>query len=372
MEMSGEDLFRNIKHEDLKLYFRGIFKGRSKKQMIVEISHLLASDESAKKAFYDRFANEIALHPTDLEQVLQCTKPERLRWTEEGKLPVIRYSVFRRGGKDNPVPMFDRWFVENLPEETIEQWKFEYEQQKTDNRKRGAQEALSTRIVNDEIRNAFDEEFNARLERWNAIDQGLAATLSLCYWTMWISRWAKKYKILKKEKPNERYEYMDKALYELKEKALSLLVNNPSAHLSFCLGKPGEKDKGIHFCKDHNESFSCSEMSKMEYYLSDRDEIDECPNCDVDTEHDLLYSLRVCDDRIPNDSFSFHAPYSDYKWIFPDPKELAKVEHEENEFGNFRFGREIRGDEEIGRREKDVAERFNDAYQNYLSYFPQR
>lgn len=61
----------------------------------------------AKKTEIRQFLNQhrqlLALHPTDLQIILGCSKSERIRWTNEGKLTVVGQGEFKYGS----YPTFD-------------------------------------------------------------------------------------------------------------------------------------------------------------------------------------------------------------------------------------------------------------------------
>jgi hypothetical protein len=80
-----------------------------------------------------------------------------------------------------------------------------------------------------------------------------------------------------------------------------------------------------------------------------------------------LYYLIIEDNENKELSFSFHIPYPIGKNIFPSPKELQKVIHEEQE-GMFRFGRTLYQEEKITFKEKEVEKRMEKTLTKYKLY----
>ena len=89
--------------------------------------------------------------PTQLEEYLNITVNERKRWTENKKLPVIEQRSFKKWGKVNYYPVYNRYLVYQITEEQIQNWRKEDEQVKTQNRLKGLEKAKKTKAINDNI-----------------------------------------------------------------------------------------------------------------------------------------------------------------------------------------------------------------------------
>ena len=83
---------------------------KKKEVLLSEVKKSITSDFQIRK-LYKKFAEAMAIHPNDLEEILNITKTERKRWTEEKRLKVALYHVFKKWGKDISVPLYDRYAV---------------------------------------------------------------------------------------------------------------------------------------------------------------------------------------------------------------------------------------------------------------------
>lgn len=100
-----------------------------------------------------------------------------------------------------------------------------------------------------------------------------------------------------------------------------------------------------------------------------RGEMLKCKECCINIQNDYysLFYISIQDDRIKDLKFSFHIPYSLGEEIFPKKEEIKRVEHEE-QYGLFRFGRPLLGNEKIIYTEKFVLKKFNEALVKHRLY----
>ncbi|HEU5367032.1 MAG TPA: hypothetical protein VFU69_01150, partial [Ktedonobacterales bacterium] len=202
----------------------------------------------------------------------------------------------------------------------------------------------------------------------------LVAVLQLAYWTMWVSRWAKEYR-LKGQSALKRapmYQQCSSAWYARKNDAMRLLARTPHASLAFY--RPEEPDKlSLNLCSHHYELKRelCYE-SKWDFYADYRPEVRRCSKCYVEEERDFysLYYLEVRAEPFPDLCFASHLPYPLGKAFWPRPETLPQVDHLEQD-GLFRFGRALLDDEKIIYREQDVLARFEAALADVQQYYPQ-
>ena len=152
---------------------------------------------------------------------------------------------------------------------------------------------------------------------------------SLAFWTVWISRWAKRYQAMgNSTRENE--------LYGLKNNAMKILYKSGMGKLNFY--QPLDPNKiHVRMCDEHWNGIESI----------DEDVAKSCKKCRYNVERDYysLYYLEFFDDHTKN-SYSFHVPYPIGRSFLPNKNFLEKVEHEEKE-GMFRFGRPIYDEEKI-------------------------
>ena len=65
-------------------------KKTSKKNELIDVVYELLDEEQ----LYENLGHKIAYHPKDVEEKLNITKTERLRWQEEGKLKRVMPKVY--------------------------------------------------------------------------------------------------------------------------------------------------------------------------------------------------------------------------------------------------------------------------------------
>jgi hypothetical protein len=337
----------------------------SKEQLGEKILQLIEEDVREEARLLDMFPLELAVKPTELDELLQCTRAERRRWVKEGRIPILEYRPFRKAGRDMLYPVHDRRVVLGIERETIAQWRAEYHARVHEHRRQGMQVAIQQRKANRLVRREFFKSWEETVEQWG--EQGsteLAATLQLAYWTQWASRWAKEnhLKALKGTKHSATYASREKAWYERKNIAMYVLTQTPYARLSFYY--PEEPDKYIlHLCAPHFEQKEEEYYSSIwEFFYANTTLVKQCPDCIFAVEKHFysLYHVEVSAEVFPELSFSFHMPYPIGKRYFPEPATLPSVKHIEQD-GMFRFGRALLDDEKSTHRERDVLTYFENA-----------
>lgn len=220
---------------------------------------------------YKEYTERFALDWKETEELLGCTKTERLRWAEEGKIKVAYRDSFYKYGKTLYAPYYDIISIYEGKEQ-VKRWREEYE--------------------------------------------------------------------------NEMY------LYELKNKSNELLMKSPYTKISFYEPEFPDKYSDLLFCDYHYDLWcelrQLDYIPKWDFFWSFYDGIMKCSSCSVDINKGYysLYHLEVSDSRIDDFSFSFHIPYPIGKKFLSSPRELQRVEHEEQD-GIFRFGRPVFDDEKI-------------------------
>jgi hypothetical protein len=337
----------------------------AKEQLAERLLLVIEADTHEEARLLDAFPLELAVKPTELDELLQCTRAERRRWIKEGRIPILEYRPFRKAGRDMLYPVHDRRVVLAIGQETIAQWRAAYYAQVYEHRRQGMQVAIQQRKVNQLVRRTFFKDWENTVEQWRRQGSAeLAATLQLAYWTQWASRWAKenRLKSIKGTKYSTTYASRERAWYERKTIAMYVLTQTPYARLAFYC--PEEPDKYIlHLCTQHFEQKENEYYASIwEFFYANTTLVKQCPDCVFEVEKHFysLYHVEVSAETFPELSFSFHMPYPIGKRYFPEPTELPAVKHVEQD-GMFRFGRPLLDDEKITHRERDVLTYFEDA-----------
>ncbi|WP_257348931.1 hypothetical protein [Pseudalkalibacillus decolorationis] len=329
------------------------------------------------KRIYQQFPDEFGAHPSTVEMDLNITKTERLRWTEQKKLKVIRYSSFNKWGSTHLYPVYDAYQLKTLSQVKIEKWRAQHKRRVEQNRKKAARKAIETRKQNQILQRAFYEnEWKSMLKQWYILDGKLGSTLQLAYWTTWISRWAKEYQLKARNARTKKGQYEEKKrlFYEMKNDSLQRLILSPFSSTSFYQPTYPDKITYLQFCPHHYDMW-CIErefdyISKWDFYKSEQSEINECPECTVEIEKDYysLFYIVIQSELLKEFRFSFHTPYSIGQPFLPPVTSLPQVSHQERE-GLFRFGRTLIEDEKIIFTEKEVLKNFKKAMQKFELYF---
>lgn len=285
-----------------------------------------------------------------LKELLTCTDTERLRWVKLGYLIPTEFRGISKYGKTLKVPYFDPAYLLTVTKEVIEEWRTKDKGQASINRITGSIIAKQTRKVNSGIIKEFKLRYNELLKLWEKDGERYSSTYRLAYWTVWISRWAKRYQMV-----DRITSFQKKAnFYELKNKAMDLLYKSGLGSLSFYA--PEYPDKvHVHMCEEHWYGIESI----------DEDVAKNCRNCSYSVSKNY-YSLYYQEffDIYSGISFSFHIPFPLGSGFLPPHKLLPKVEHIEEGEGLFRFGRPIADEEKIIYSNTRVLTEFNSAFED--------
>jgi len=336
-----------------------------KEPLMADLIQLVSTNQQEYARLLDTFPQELAVGPTELEELLSCTQLERRRWIKEGKIPVLVYRSFRKAGRDMEYPVHDRRVILHLSQEEIARWRSEHQDQVHVSRQAAAQVAVHSRKANQQTRQHFWLSWQQMIAEWKV--QGspeLAAILNLAFWTTWASRWAKENQLKMRTgiKYAAHYAAQKNAWYARKNEALIMLLQTPYARLHFY--RPPDPHKyTLHLCEEHYElKREGYYQTKWEFLSEHTTMVKQCPECTYEVEKDFysLYYVEVTTEAFPELLFSFHTPYSIGKAWFPAPNTLPRVVHIEQD-GLFRFGRLLTSHEKITYREQDVLEHFEQA-----------
>ncbi len=228
----AEDLSKLRKDEigDLLQLSQKEVNSTKKDTLLSNLLSLINQNDVQLKEVYKKFSKDLGLHPCKVEEYLNISKTERLRWTKENKLKVVGYSSFRKWGKDLEYPLYDAYHIKRISQEDINNWRNRHKKKLEEARKSALQKASETRNKNRAIQKEFYENtWKNLLKEWFLIDGQLGASLQLAYWTMWISRWAKEYQIKSRTARIKADEYLDKKeqFYSLKNEAIKRLALSP-------------------------------------------------------------------------------------------------------------------------------------------------
>ena len=360
--MIDDNLTKSIKTEQLARFLDLPYSRNTKKQEYVELlSAAIKNNPSLQKEYYATFKKELALPPWALEQILNCSKNERIRWGREKKLHILFYKNVRKYGTDIKVPYYDRYQAEfEITPATISLWRNEHDTSVKKSKKAGIIAAKQTRSKNNKIRQQFKLSYETMLTEWKNTEY--PEIIELAYWTMWKNRWAKTNKLKARTANKNAQRYIEKSnkYYNDKEKALMLLTSYSS--ISFYEPKRPDKIK-VHFCQKHYNEISDSmyygQMHTTDMFLQNPKKYLSCPDC-ITEWHKNYYSLYYIVIEHKNYRFSFHVPYIEGSKYLPHEDALPHVHQEEQE-GMFRFGRGVNENEMITHSETFVNKMFSKA-----------
>lgn len=373
MEIGVQRMLRNIDKQDLCDYLgeensRKIKKAEYEKKIIDKIT----SSDFHRKRFLKKFESKNALSPAALEEVLGCTKTERLRWQKEGKLKIVGYDSFKYG----EFPLFSLYQVsEQITPETLDKWREEHKALVVKNRAGQAEKSAATRRKRDAEKEKIMGDLKEMKSQWYGVDCFLSATFELAYWTVWMSRLAKTYQLkaqVGRHSNVEKYLQQSSDCYEMKNKAVFALAKSPYSTISFYRPEEHYKET-LYFCDEHMEMFreerpfyDYGEFNKWDFYYGHKKEINKCPRCIHEKENDYysLYYLKVHNEKFPDTHFSFHTPYGIGLHVLGEPKDLPKVHHQEQD-GMFRFGRPLVDEETYLFTLAFVTKQFRQAMETY-------
>lgn len=328
------------------------------------------------KSFYDEYSEYLALTWKEVEEILDCSKQERLDWTKNELLKVHHYDEIRKFGTIMNVPKYDLIAIFNSKDK-VNQWRITREKEsaliKEINVKKGKEKAKLTREINKKAIEEFEDEFIETKKIWLFFDKEFAITMELAFWTMWISRWAKEYQV--KSINSNRIEFMlkykerSKELYSMKNAANHQLSLSKYAKLSFYESENPHKFE-LYLCQKHYDEWLKEREFRyiplMSFFSDHEKDIISCEKCSC--EHNeyyySLYYVEIGHESIQN-KYSFHIPYPIGVEFLPEINSLFKVYHEEKSEGTFRFGRTLLEDEKIILSEARVIKKFHQAMDEY-------
>ena len=117
-----EHFERRVSREDIADFLAE--RSVSDKWALIErLCERLASDELALRRFHGKFREALALGAYDVEQILGIAKTERVRWTKDGRLPVVYYEPVQKYGRTLQAPQYDALAVGALLPATLDAWR---------------------------------------------------------------------------------------------------------------------------------------------------------------------------------------------------------------------------------------------------------
>jgi len=254
---------------------------------------ILELDKPQLREIVDRYPLNFALEPGALQEMLECTKTERLRWVEQEKLPIVGERSFKYGN----YPVYGMLETIELSESgDIKNWREKHKQEVARNRKKAAQKAAKSRSSCEKQENDIFSLKTAKIT-WEKEDPEKAKFLELAFW---LYNAAQQAKILKDKATRARSKQEQ---YQAEAAELEGLYLE---HLSNLLAAPGI-----------NIIFNLVESPKALSW--------EQGNWRVAEEPPLkgFYSCSLCD-RTNSTKFLFTVDRSTS--IFPNPKKLPLVE----------------------------------------------
>lgn len=350
-------------------------KALRKECLLCKLQGKLKGNDILLKSIFKNHAVKLGMHPNQVEEYLNVTKTERLRWTSQGRLVVVEWVSFKKWGKELKYPLYDTHQIKNIKAKTINDWRREHQQQIKEKRLLAIKKAQQTRFENIQLHKSFfSSKWKVMLVDWYKDNEKLGSSLQLSFWTMWINRWAKEYqhKAYKAKKNTEEYLQKKELFYSMKNEAIQRLTLSPYSSLSFYQPQNPEKITHLEFCahhfdlwKLHRENFGY--LSKFDFYYHNEAVINNCHSCEVDIEENY-YSLYYLAIGYQDYHFSFHTPYPIGLNYLPSKDSLPSISHEKQE-GMFRFGRPLFNEEKIIFSEKEVIKHFNEAIVKFDLYF---
>ncbi len=175
---------------------------------------------------FEKNSVTFGLHPTQLEEILACTKTERKRWTEADYLPVLCYETFKYG----IYPVYDLLGTIAIINQ-VETWREQDRSQKQQRRQQAAQVANQTRRQREEQRQEKFLFLETAKENWGEF----ADVFELAYWTVVAHQVSLQYqeKVKRSKSKGGQYQAIVDELENLKASAIALLVNSQGSSLHF-------------------------------------------------------------------------------------------------------------------------------------------
>jgi hypothetical protein len=344
--------------------------------LISKIINIFQNDPAEEERFLETFEYELAVDPEELDELLGCNPTERIRWINEGKIPILRHNFFVEDGIIWKYPLHERRFVISLSQDKakIQKWRDDYEALIKRKRQIASQAATETRKRNKKARQDFISSWDGIKSEWRQKGSPeISAVLQLAYWTVWAERWAQE-NALKTYKARTNYfiySQRRKEWQDRRNQAVEFLWKTPWSKLFFY--RPKKADKiSIDLCHKHLLMRYRSDFyNKWEYFYYNRETVLKCPHCDYSEEKDYysLYYLEIKTEQFPEFSFSFQTPHPTGQTFLPNPETLPKLYHIHRD-DIFRDGRALLEQEKIVLRENDVLANFEKALADAKGYLP--
>jgi hypothetical protein len=99
----------------------------TKDELIDYLYSLIAANTCIYTLLLEAYPFELAVGPTETQQILHCTVLERKRWIQEGRLPVLDYRMLLPTGISYPV--HHREIIMAITPDEIAQWRAEHQQE---------------------------------------------------------------------------------------------------------------------------------------------------------------------------------------------------------------------------------------------------
>lgn len=123
-----------------------------KVELIEYLYSLLQFNERFSVLLLEAYPYELAVGPTEAQQILQCTTVERRRWIQEERLPVFYYRTLLPTGISYPV--HDRQTIMGIATDELEQWREEHRQEVHQHRVAAAHERARALAVTEKVETA--------------------------------------------------------------------------------------------------------------------------------------------------------------------------------------------------------------------------
>jgi hypothetical protein len=120
-----------------------------KVELIEYLYALLQFNERFSVLLLEAYPYELAVGPTEAQQILQCTTVERRRWIQEERLPVFYYRTLLPTGISYPV--HDRQTIMGIATDELEQWREEHRQEVHQHRVAAAHERVRALAVTENV-----------------------------------------------------------------------------------------------------------------------------------------------------------------------------------------------------------------------------
>ncbi|EKN70186.1 hypothetical protein BABA_06546 [Neobacillus bataviensis LMG 21833] len=195
-EERAKRLHKSILIEEISPQNKSLMKLK-KTELVALFLEKIEGNDLLQLNIIKKYPAIFALHPLEVEELLEITKSERPRWTKDSKLPVVYYESFRKWGRTLEYPMYNYFeAIQILRKNLVEKWRKSHNEEVAMNRKVSARAAVKTRKHHQFlIKNFYEDEWKTLLKQWYMEDPITGATLQLAFWTMWVNRFAKEMQV---------------------------------------------------------------------------------------------------------------------------------------------------------------------------------